>query len=926
MLTASANMTKFMARPNVDCHYVIKLRLDPKPSGDPVYLYLSDKDIQFSDGVFAWGIVQNWNNLPRYGINLFDKSFKSGGIKLPCLNSPAITTSTGIKTLLDYVSAYNYEGRQIALYLYDDGITVFSDCLQVFTGLLDDVEGDALGLTLQITDMSEALFEQVSGEEISLNVYPSANLIRSNEKFIPKVYGDCSVDLDGRGRLVEGIYLGNGKFAFGDIPLSAVNEVWIYDSDFGRMARLTDATQYTVTLNDTVTGKTVVKLNTYENLALEAFLYPNKATVTHNDSPLKNVEEEDLDKAIDSDPDTYLPITAPSYVPDGHVDQEVEDIIAFELPSHNAVGTLTGCWLEVRCENHTDNVARLVSIGARFDYPMKLVKEEGAIGDPDATDTYEIWGSVLESGSFWSETLNNANWSSYDTNIYRYSYSTHTNFLHMKKDGVRQSHQDSVANLASEGDWFYNSTTHYLYIYHSGGSPSSVYVIDGGDPLEGVHLLNLPVETTTDASGDYSVTVPEGWAGLVRPTLEGYAFSPRSFLISDIAADSENNFSGNEVDTQRNLGYMNIWATYLTSWLGLDIFNSDPNLIDAAYTLQDLKSPCFLRVNVTTNYTSGTGDYPIEDIYGIRLRVRYKRDFYDEVTATRSGNIPMSSPFYNSRHLGKGFFNNSTALYVECEGKTFGSWIDADGRTNSFNAGDLITNPAYIVESILRDILSFTSINVASFDDAATEMSTWEHIVIIRDKQDALSLIQDICKQTKSVFYLNGAGEACLFTFKSAYTPVGMIYPDDIELNSFKLGKSSYSELVNDVSVSFLFDEASKKLSRAITEENATSQTDYNRKASKEIKANNIAAKATAQLLTDHFVGTSGFWKDRHPVVSIDGTKKTMIYDVGDVVYLDKTFDDILSNYGDTWEETAMLIIDKEFLKKGARFQLIALE
>jgi len=923
----SENMTIALSRPNVNLKYLVKLAVQTK-GGSPstANIYLSGETINFSDGVLARGLIQNWGGLPSYGINPFDKSFIIGGLDLAIINTPSIGTATGMRRISDYLSAYNYEGRDAVLYLYADGISALSDCLPIFIGIIDNLSGDDLIANLTISDASKKLIAPVSGTEISLNNFPSANLVRSNEKYIPKVYGNLAVDLDGRGRLVEGIYLGNGKFAFGDEPLSAVNEVWLYDSDFGRFARLTNSSQYTVTLNDTITGKTVVRLNTYSNIELEAFLYPNKATVTHNDSPLRNVLEEDLEKAIDTDPDTYLPITAPSYVPDGHVDQEVEDIIAFELPSHNAVGTLNGCWLEVRCENHTENAARLVSIGARFDYPMKLVEEEGALGDPDAVDTYEIWGSVLSGSSFWSETLNNANWSSYDTNIYRYSYSTHTNLLHMKKDGVRQSRKDSVANLSSEGDWFYNATTHYLYIYHSGGSPSSVYVIDGGNPLEGVHLLNLPIETTTDASGDYSVTVPKGWTGLVRPTLSGYAFSPRSFFISDIAANSENNFSGSAVDQQRNLGYMNIWATFLSSWLGLDIFNSDPNLIDAAYTLQDLKSPCFLRVNVTTNYTSGTGDYPIEDIYGVRLRVRYKRDFYDEATATRSGNIPLSSPFYNSTHLGKGFFNNSTALYVECEGKTFGSWIDADGRSTSFDEDDLITNPAYIIESILRDILGFDDINTASFDDAASEMSTWDLVAVIRDKQDGLSLIQDICKQTKSVFYINAAGEACLFTFKSSYTPVGTIYPKDILSGTFRFDKTDFSSLVNSASVDFLYDESAKKTSRTITQENTTSQSEYLKVAAKEIKAPNIAQKATAQLLIDHFVGASGFWKDRHPVATFTGALWLMKYDIGDVIYLDKTFDDIVSNFGDTWEETAMLITNKKLNRNGIDFELLALE
>ena len=57
-------------------------------------------------------------------------------------------------------------------------------------------------------------------------------------------------------------------------------------------------------------------------------------------------------------------------------------------------------------------------------------------------------------------------------------------------------------------------------------------------------------------------------------------------------------------------------------------------------------------------------------------------------------------------------------VYGEAKGRKFGAWIDADSRNNGYNQNDLIENPAYIIESILRDVLSLTStsIDYASFD------------------------------------------------------------------------------------------------------------------------------------------------------------------------------------------------------------------
>jgi len=38
--------------------------------------------------------------------------------------------------------------------------------------------------------------------------------------------------------------------------------------------------------------------------------------------------------------------------------------------------------------------------------------------------------------------------------------------------------------------------------------------------------------------------------------------------------------------------------------------------------------------------------------------------------------------------------------------REFGSWIDENSRSNGYNDGDYISNPAYVIESFLRDVLN----------------------------------------------------------------------------------------------------------------------------------------------------------------------------------------------------------------------------
>ena len=44
-------------------------------------------------------------------------------------------------------------------------------------------------------------------------------------------------------------------------------------------------------------------------------------------------------------------------------------------------------------------------------------------------------------------------------------------------------------------------------------------------------------------------------------------------------------------------------------------------------------------------------------------------------------------------------------IYAYLQGMYFDDWIDLSGRSNSYNAGDLIENPVYIIESIIRDVI-----------------------------------------------------------------------------------------------------------------------------------------------------------------------------------------------------------------------------
>jgi len=107
---------------------------------------------------------------------------------------------------------------------------------------------------------------------------------------------------------------------------------------------------------------------------------------------------------------------------------------------------------------------------------------------------------------------------------------------------------------------------------------------------------------------------------------------------------------------------------------------------------------------------------------------------------------------------------NISEYWVKCAGKTFGSWIDAGGRSNSYDEGDLIEDPVYIIEDLLRSHTSFVGqtadIDTASFD-AAANSSVQARINFHSDNEmSAANAIQNLSIQSTFVFAVSAFGRA----------------------------------------------------------------------------------------------------------------------------------------------------------------------
>ncbi len=88
-------------------------------------------------------------------------------------------------------------------------------------------------------------------------------------------------------------------------------------------------------------------------------------------------------------------------------------------------------------------------------------------------------------------------------------------------------------------------------------------------------------------------------------------------------------------------------------------------------------------------------------------------------------------------------------------GTVYGSWIDAAGRSNSSNSGDLIENPAHVIEAFARNEMSLSTseIDTAAFDTAATALTGMKFAFQLNDRKPARELLDDMAMQARLLLW-----------------------------------------------------------------------------------------------------------------------------------------------------------------------------
>jgi hypothetical protein len=127
-----------------------------------------------------------------------------------------------------------------------------------------------------------------------------------------------------------------------------------------------------------------------------------------------------------------------------------------------------------------------------------------------------------------------------------------------------------------------------------------------------------------------------------------------------------------------------------------------------------------------------------------------------------------------------------TEIYSDKEGHEFGSWIDTAGRSNSYNSGELIENPSYVIEALARDEMSLATseLDTTAFDTSGTELASWLFSFQINERDIARSILHNLYRQCRSKGLWDEQDRLSIVTFDSgAYFPTsGTDVPSGLDI------------------------------------------------------------------------------------------------------------------------------------------------
>ena len=265
-------------------------------------------------------------------------------------------------------------------------------------------------------------------------------------------------------------------------------------------------------------------------------------------------------------------------------------------------------------------------------------------------------------------------------------------------------------------------------------------------------------------------------------------------------------------------------------------------------------------------------------------------------------------------------------VYFGGKGRKFGSWTQDSERSNGYSTDDLIENPIYIIEDIIRTELGSTAVDTTSFDvsgnssngliknvfdeDATTDIkfAFSQHKFI--NSKDLIENIGSLC----GTFFFLSAGK----TFKTATLEKDADYAsgdaiENIDYNFITLDSIAFTPLNavrNSIVVNYDYDYAKNQTKKSVSASDSTSQgttaSGVSQTLEMELEADKILDTTTATALANYYKDIS---KDRKLVIMFDvPTARYNHLEVGDIINFEN-WDSNIKLYGTAMTTSFLFMI-----------------
>lgn len=335
MLTIPANLQPYLNRQAIETDFLLKI------AGATTTFRLSGKSRTITESGTDYlyrGLVKSYGAI-KQRIELYTAKLNIGNMTITLINIPYKIESGSEVRLSEQFIASEICYQEATVYLWTEGIGDISDCLQIYKGVIRPIEKiRASHFDIELVDSTQTAHKSLPSSLIDLSDYTYPPLESENLP-IPLVYGDFDPTKDlasyKRGMMIQGIWIEPNKLVFSDHPLKAVDAVWIWDEDLYKLVKL-DSSDYTTTLDDS--GRTTITIDDVIAPTLEAYIYPDKADITHLDDPFYCIVDEEKPACYDADNSSHTEISVDSYSPNGNQDDNHRDNLFGRFPNVSPVG------------------------------------------------------------------------------------------------------------------------------------------------------------------------------------------------------------------------------------------------------------------------------------------------------------------------------------------------------------------------------------------------------------------------------------------------------------------------------------------------------------------------------------------------------------------------------------------------------------